>query len=284
MVRTVSIPVEGQAESLPIHRSWPYSIHQPPCSIHEPDTSAFKPEAYTKPFISFISSNPTIFHAVSHFGSRLESHGFTKLSERDLWADKLEAGGKYYYDRNGSGLIAFMIGENYKSGNGVAIVASHVDALTAKVKPISTKTTKEGFMQLGVAQYGGALNQTWIDRDLGIGGRVFVKNSKSGKIEVKLVKLDWPIARIPSIAPHFGLGAEGQLNRETRMTPIIGLDNSDLNGTQQEGDPKSSSTGGAGSFAATQPPRLLKAIAGELGIQNCESRVVDDTSQILTKL
>ena len=45
---------------------------------------------------------------------------------------------------------------------------------------------------IGIAPYAGALNSTWWDRDLGIGGRVYVKDSKSGKIEMKLVKLDWP--------------------------------------------------------------------------------------------
>ena len=225
--------------------------------------SALKPESYTKPFIDFISKNPTVFHAIDHFSSQLTASDFTKLSERELWSEKLEAGGKYFFSRNGSGLIAFTIGENYKVGNGVAMVASHIDALTAKVKPVSTKPTKQGFLEVGVGHYGGALNQTWLDRDLGIGGRVFVKD-KSGKIEVKLVKLNWPIGRIPSIAPHFGLGAEGQPNRETRMIPIIGLDNSDLSSKTEF------PLGGVGSFASTQPAKLFEVIAGELNIQDCK--------------
>lgn len=44
---------------------------------------------------------------------------------------------------------------------------------------------------LGVAPYAGALNRTWFDRDLGIGGRVLVKQS-DGKIATRLVKLSWP--------------------------------------------------------------------------------------------
>lgn len=89
-------------------------------------------------------------------------------------------------------MIAFTVGENYKSGNGVAMIAGHVDALTARLKPVSTKTTKAGYVQLGVAPYAGALNSTWWDRDLGIGGRVLVKDGTTGKIETKLVKLGWP--------------------------------------------------------------------------------------------
>ncbi|KAI4145440.1 MAG: hypothetical protein LQ340_006281, partial [Diploschistes diacapsis] len=179
-------------------------------------TSEFDPASYTKPFIHFMTDNPTIYHAIGHFGDQLKSAGFTKLSEKDEWSDKLEASGKYFFTRNGSSLIAFTVGEKYKPGNGVAMIASHVDSLAAKLKPVSLKANDEGYQLLGVAQYAGALNQTWLDRDLGIGGRVFVKNSDA-RIETKLVKLDWPIARIPTLAPHFGFPSEGQPNRETRM-------------------------------------------------------------------
>ena len=237
-----------------------------------PSPTSISPSAYTEPFLKFISGNPTVFHTVEYFSNQLVSHGFTKLSERDLWTDKLRTGGKYFYERNGSGLIAFTIGGNYKSGNGAAIIASHIDALTTKLKPISTKTTKAGFVQLGIAQYAGGLNQTWFDRDLGVGGRVLVKDGK-GKIETKLVKLDWPIARIPSLAPHFGIRAEGQANQETRMVPVIGLDNSDLEGKQVEEQGKETPVGGAKIFTSTQPARLVKAIAGEMGIQDCRGSI-----------
>jgi aminopeptidase I len=113
-----------------------------------------------------------------------------QLSERKPWGG-LVRGGKYYVNRNGSTLIAFTIGSGYKSGNGVAMIAGHIDALTAKLKPISNKKTTAGYVQLGIAPYAGALNSTWWDRDLGIGGRVLVKDGK-GKIITKLVKLGWP--------------------------------------------------------------------------------------------
>ena len=230
----------------------------------EEHASAIKPEAYTDPFLHFISENPTIFHAVNFVSKRLEDHGFKKLSEREQWT--IEKGGKYYLERNGSSVIAFTVGKNYKAGNGASIIATHIDALTTRVKPISTLSNKGGFLQLGVAPYAGALNGTWWDRDLGIGGRVVVKNGN--KIETRLVKLGWPIARIPTLAPHFGHAANlDGANKETQMVPIIGLDNSDLPGATTE----VVSTGDAGTFAATQPPRLVKAIAGELNIQDYSS-------------
>lgn len=162
--------------------------------------------------------------------------------------------------RNGSSLIAFTVGKAYKSGNGVAMIGGHIDALTAKLKPVSTKPNKAGYVQLGVSPYAGGLNATWWDRDLSIGGRVVVRDAESGKTSVKLVKLDWPIAKIPTLAPHFGVGMMGQNNAETQAVPIIGL----------EGSPHVSSEplGPVGSFVNTQPPRLVQLISKQLGIQD----------------
>ena len=180
---------------------------------------------------------------------------------------------QYYVERNGTSLIAFAIGSGYTAGNGAAIVAGHIDALTAKLKPIPKLRNKAGYVQLGVAPYAGALSDTWWDRDLGIGGRVLVR--ESGKIVTKLVKLDWPIARIPTLAPHFGAAANGPFNKETQMVPIIGLDNSDFGGASVENEQEwaSSVLGGEGTFAATQPERLVKAISGELGITDCKLKL-----------
>jgi aminopeptidase I len=72
------------------------------------------------------------------------------------------------------------------------MIAGHIDAVTARLKPVSAKKTTAGYVQLGVAPYAGALNSTWWDRDLGIGGRVLVRDAETGKIVTKLVKLGWP--------------------------------------------------------------------------------------------
>jgi aminopeptidase I len=238
-----------------------------PASAPIPVRSKEDPARYTKPFTDYMTNNPTIFHAVDAVSKDLEKDGYKKLSERDTW--DVKAGGKYYVERNGTSLIAFAIGDGYSSGNGAAIVAGHIDALTAKLKPIPKLRTKAGYVQLGVAPYAGALGDTWWDRDLGIGGRVLVE--ENGRIVTKLVKLDWPIARIPTLAPHFGAAANGPFNKETQMVPIIGLDNSGFGSSskENEGDWKASVLGGEGSFAATQPERLVKAIAGEMGITDC---------------
>jgi aminopeptidase I len=225
-------------------------------------------EKYTKPFCDFLTNNPTVFHCVDAVKTQLKDAGWKELSERDAW--KIEPSGKYFVERNGSALMAFSVGGQYKPGNGAAILAGHVDALTAKLKPVSQVPNKAGYVQLGVAPYAGAPNNTWWDRDLGIGGRVLVK--ENNKIVSKLVKLDWPIARIPTLAPHFGAAAQGPFNPETQMVPIIGLEDSEEQ-TEEVVEPFSkpsligSAGGSATTFASTQPPRLVRVIANELGLK-----------------
>ena len=228
--------------------------------------SSVDARSYTSPFLSFITENPTVFHAVAHFAKKLEFYGFIRLSERDSWTTKLQKGGKYFVERNGSSLIAFTVGSDYKAGNGASMIACHVDALAARLKPISNLSVKEGYKQLAVAPYAGGLNTTWFDRDLGIGGRVLVKDKKSGKIETRLVKLGWPVARIPTLAPHFGAAASlSNINQETQMVPIIGLESAET-----DNERKGPKTAAPNTFAATQPSRLVKVIAEELGIEDCK--------------
>lgn len=213
-----------------------------------------------------MTENPTIFHAVDTFAKQLEQNGYQRLSERAVWSYDLQQGGKYYTTRNGSALIAFAIGHDYEAGNGMAIVAGHIDALTAKLKPVSKVPNKAGFQQLGVAPYAGGLGPTWWDRDLSIGGRVLVRDPSSGKVESKLVKLGWPIAKVPTLAVHFGAAAQGPFNPETQMVPIVGIDNSDIFG-QGFMFPEMAESGiQPGSFASTQPEKLVKVISSELGI------------------
>lgn len=105
------------------------AISKPEQDVARPQKE-LSPEDYAKPFCKFLTDNPTVFHAVSAVSSDLESQGYKKLSERDSW--KLEKGGKYFIERNGSSLVAFAIGDKYEAGNGAAILAGHIDALTAK--------------------------------------------------------------------------------------------------------------------------------------------------------
>lgn len=179
-------------------------------------------EKYANEYIKFTYENPTIYHVIQYFVDKLENKGFKYLPEKNSWESLTP--GKYYTYRNGTALTAFVVGEDWTAEKGVGIIGSHVDSLTVVLKPNSTKEKVEGYELLGVAPYAGALSDVWWDRDLGVGGRLLVKDQSTGKVSQKLVdSTPHPIAHIPTLAPHFGTPAVGPFNTETQAVPVVGF-------------------------------------------------------------
>lgn len=227
---------------------------------------------YAHDFLSFINENPTEFHATEYVKRVLDSHGFIYLPERSDWAEDNEfidlvagKGGKFYTIRNESSLVAAVVGPDWKPSNGIGLVGAHIDAITAKLKPVSLVSTSDengAYIRLGVAPYSGGLSELWLDRDLGLAGRIIVKTS-DGKFVPKLVKFDHPIGRIPTLAPHFGQVSSTPYNKETQMVPLIGLESSygsdyDFKPTKEES--KSPIIG-------KHDIRLLRAVAKTAGVE-----------------
>ena len=69
-----------------------------------------------------------------------------------------------------------------------------------QVRPVSKKTNV-GYLQVGVETYGGGIWHSWFDRDLSLAGRVVVAH-RDGSFQSKLIKIDRPLLRIPTLAIH----------------------------------------------------------------------------------
>jgi aspartyl aminopeptidase len=62
--------------------------------------------------LTFLKSSPSPFHAVDIVLKELNAVGYMRLRENDpRWA--IKRGGKYVLTRNGSSLIAFVVGEQF---------------------------------------------------------------------------------------------------------------------------------------------------------------------------
>jgi len=172
--------------------------------------------------VDYLNNSWTPFHATAESARMLAAAGYKRLSERDEW--KLEPGGKYYFTRNMSSIVAFAVGDKYQPGNGFNIIGAHTDSPCPKLKPVSA-VTKGGFLTVGVQTYGGGLWHTWFDRDLSVAGRVLLRRGKDGgRLSHQLVQVDRPIIRIPTLAIHLDrtIAADGfKPNTETHLAPVL---------------------------------------------------------------
>src|SRR3990167_3897540 len=175
-------------------------------------------EELNQGLIDFLKASPTPFHATASLAQRLESAGFQQLDERAPW--HTDAGGRYYVTRNDSSLIAFKLGQRSPLEGGIRLVGAHTDSPCLRVKP-QPELQRQGFFQLGVEVYGGALFAPWFDRDLSLAGRVTYR--RDAKVESQLIDFQLPIAVIPNLAIHLNREANQgwPINAQNELPPIL---------------------------------------------------------------
>lgn len=173
--------------------------------------------------LAFLGAAPTPYHAVSETRRRLVGGGFRELSEREPW-DGL-APGRYFVVAGETTLVAFVLPHGRKV-SGFRIVGAHTDSPNLRLKP-KPDYTKEGYAQLGVEVYGGVLLNSWLDRDLGIAGRLLVREGEN--VVPKLVNLARPLCRVAQLAIHLDRDVNDglKLNRQEHLAPIFGLGSGD---------------------------------------------------------
>jgi len=160
--------------------------------------------AFGEDFVNFMNEACSPYHAISAVKTRLAEAEFVEILETDRW--NLQRGGKYFFIRNGTSLIAFVVGNEYCPGNGFTMVGAHTDSPCLRIKPVHT-CVKGDALVLNTQPYGGGLWHTWFDRDLGLAGRVIFRTAE-GMIDSRLVRINRPVARIPNLAIHLQSASE----------------------------------------------------------------------------
>jgi len=175
--------------------------------------------------LGFIGASPSPFHACATAAARLEQAGFTGVDETGPWP----ADGRHYVVRAGS-LVAWQAPPGLAPAAPFTIVGAHTDSPNLRVRP-RPDLSRAGVRQLGVEVYGGVLLNSWLDRDLGLSGRVALR-SASG-IEARLVLADRPLLRVPQLAIHLDreITSDGlRLNPQVHLVPLWGLGATDEGG------------------------------------------------------
>lgn len=230
---------------------------------------------YPKEFVNFLNKAHSPYHAVHYIKEHLKCNGFKELSEKDQWNGRVQRCGKYFVTRNNSSIIGFVIGGQWKPGNPIAITGAHTDSPCLRIKPIS-KRSNEGYIQIGVECYGGGSWHTWFDSDLSLAGRVMVKDSTSHKTVSKLIDINKPILKIPTLAIHLdrNVNVKFEFNKETQLLPIAGICiNGDNNNSDKEQGTKDSENletefSSLVSIVERHNKELLDLIAKELGLKS----------------
>ncbi|WP_326689159.1 MULTISPECIES: M18 family aminopeptidase [unclassified Streptomyces] len=177
---------------------------------------------HTDGLMSFLTTSPSPYHGAANAAALLEKAGFRQVLETEAW--DAGTGGKYVL--RGGALIAWYVPEGATPAAPFRIIGAHTDSPNLRVKPVPD-TGAHGWRQIAVEIYGGTLLNTWLDRDLGLSGRLTLRDRST-----HLVNVDRPLLRVPQLAIHLDRQAnEGlKLDRQRHMTPIWGL------GQPREGD------------------------------------------------
>ena len=171
---------------------------------------------HTDDLMSFLAASPTPYHAVANAAERLEKAGFRQVAETDAWDGT--AGGKYVL--RGGAIIAWYVPEGAGAHTPFRIVGAHTDSPTLRVKP-RPDSGAHGWRQVAVEIYGGPLLNSWLDRDLGLAGRLSLRDGTTC-----LVDVDRPLLRVPQLAIHLdrAVNSDGlKLDKQRHMQPVWGL-------------------------------------------------------------
>lgn len=174
--------------------------------------------------LAFIGASPSPFHAVAEGARRLGAAGFTRVAETDPLPT---TPGRYWVERGGA-LVAWCQPVD-GADRPFRVVGAHTDSPNLRLKPAPDRG-RVGWRQLGVEVYGGALWNSWLDRDLGLSGRVVV-DTGDGPQE-RLFRLDEPLLRVPQLAIHLDRDANAglKLNPQEHLVPVWGLGPVDRDG------------------------------------------------------
>lgn len=78
-----------------------------------------------------------------------------------------------------------------------------------------------GCLKVSIETYGGAINSTWLDRDLSLAGRVSIKTAQG--IESRLIDFKRPIGIVPNLAIHLNRETNKgiEYNKQTQLAVIL---------------------------------------------------------------
>ncbi|MGZ4700971.1 MAG: M18 family aminopeptidase [Ilumatobacteraceae bacterium] len=165
--------------------------------------------------IAFLAGAPSPWHVVTTAAERLTEAGFEAVDLAQPWSAAPARG----FVVRGAAMVAWKRASSADGASPLRLVGAHTDSPGLRIKP-RPDTGGVGWKQLGVEVYGGALINSWLDRDLGIAGRVEMTDGSA--IDVRV---DEAVCRVPQLAIHLDRDVNERglvLDKQQHLTPVWG--------------------------------------------------------------
>lgn len=161
---------------------------------------------YSEKYKKYLDECKTEREAVNYAVDTARENGYKSYN----FGDKIEIGGKYYYNNRGKSVYLFRIGKCPVS-EGVNISAAHIDSprIDLKQNPVYEDT---GMSFFKTHYYGGIKKYQWTTIPLAIHGVVIKKNGESVNIKIGEDDDD-PIFYINDLLPHL---AQDQMEKKLK--------------------------------------------------------------------
>ncbi len=174
-------------------------------------------------FLTYLNEAVTPYHCVLLAKEMLKSAGFQELSMEEPWSFP-DAGQHGYFTSPADGMLfAWVISPEYREGDAFRLAIGHTDYPCLHVKP--SGETNGAYNLLDVEVYGGPILNTWLDRPLGLAGRVLVADG-DGSIRTEFVKSERSVVTVPNLPIHFNRDVNKgvELKRQVDLRPLAGRD------------------------------------------------------------
>jgi aspartyl aminopeptidase len=165
--------------------------------------------------VAFLAASPSPWHVVATASDRLMASGFEPTDPSSSWTD---VPGRGFVVRGGA-LVAWSRGAATGPVSPLRLVGAHTDSPCLRIKP-RPDAGAAGWKQLGVEVYGGALINSWLDRDLAIAGRVVMTDGSDVD-----VCIDEAVCRVPQLAIHLDRDVNERgliLDKQQHLMPVWG--------------------------------------------------------------
>lgn len=172
--------------------------------------------------LQFLDESVTPWHAAKSISQRLSDAKFAELKETEPW--NLKEGTSYFVKR-GAALFAFRMPSRWTAQTRFLLASAHTDFPALKITPNPDRQVA-GIHLIHPEVYGGALLNSWFDRDLGIAGIAVTQDGN--RLEEKPVRMK-TLCRIPELAIHLNrnVNEDGfRVNPQTQLDACFSSDES----------------------------------------------------------